>query len=64
MIPNLQEFNFCGPEKESCVANQTLKDKSCLVPCTGLYADIEDNFLKHTMQENMMTGTILMFIEH
>merc|ERR1712192_23824 len=53
---NQQALTFCGPEKDSCVGNQTLKDKSCLVPCTGLYADIEDNSLKHTMQANMMAG--------
>ena len=43
---------FCGPEKESCVGNQTLKDKRCLIPCTGLYADIEDDSLK----QNIMKG--------
>ncbi len=55
-------FTVCGPEKEGCVGNQTLKDKSCLVPCTGLYADVEDNSLNfklQTMQSNMMTGRIL-----
>ena len=36
-------FTVCGKEKEDCVANQTLKDKSCLIPCTGLYADIVDD---------------------
>ena len=46
-------FTFCGPERESCVANQTLKDKSCLVPCSGLYADIWDNSVK----QNMMAGS-------
>ena len=54
-------FTFCGPEKESCVAKQTLKDKSCLVPCTGLYADIEENSFKQTMQANMMAGRLLMY---
>ena len=34
---------YCGPEQESCVGNQTLKDESCLVACTGLYADIADD---------------------
>ena len=37
---------FCGPEKEACVVNQTLEDSSCLVPCDGLYADITDDYLK------------------
>ena len=40
MVTYFQEFTFCGPEKESCVGNQTLRDKSCLIPCTGLYADV------------------------
>ena len=47
-----QEFASCGPEKETCVANQTLRDKNCWVPCDGLYADIEDGSLK----ENVMKG--------
>ena len=54
---------FCGPEKEDCAANQTLRDQTCLVPCSGLYADIQDNSLKHTMQafkQDMMTGRIKM----
>ena len=58
----LQDFTYCGLEKESCVANQTFKDKSCLVPCTGLYADIADDSQKQTTQafeENMMKGRYL-----
>ena len=36
----------CGPGKEACVARQVLRDPSCLIPCSGLYADItEENFL-------------------
>ena len=58
----MQVSAICGPEKESCVANQTLKDKSCLVPCTGLYADIEDNSLKHTMLAHMMAGRIFLYL--
>ena len=49
-------FFICGPEKESCVANQTLKDKSCLVPCSGLYADVVDKSLDVKLQANMKTG--------
>ena len=51
-------FTYCGPEKESCVGNQTLADKSCLVPCTGLYADIADDSLKQTQafEQNLMKG--------
>ena len=35
-----------------CVKKQSLKDKSCLVACSGLYADMDyyDNNLKQTMQ--------------
>ena len=51
--PVCQEFASCGPEKETCVANQTLKDITCLVPCDGLYADIEDGSLK----QNVMKGS-------
>ena len=43
-------FTFCGPEKEGCIANQTLKDKNCLIPCTGLYADITEDSLKQSTQ--------------
>ena len=49
-IPSLQGSSFCGPERESCVENQTLRDKSCLVPWTGLYADIADDSLEQTTQ--------------
>ena len=65
MVFTLQVSNFCGPEKESCVANQTLKDKSCLVPCTGLHADIADDSLKQTTQaleQNMIKGIVPMLV--
>ena len=42
----LQEIPNCGQEKEECIANATLKDKDCLIPCDGLYADIENFSLK------------------
>ena len=48
-----QAIPFCGPEQEGCVGNQTLKDESCLVPCTGLYADIADD---SRVQQIMMKG--------
>ena len=42
---------------------QTLKDKSCLVPCSGLYADIADDSLQQTTQaafeHNLMKGETL-----
>ena len=38
-----QVLGMCGPEKECCVGNQTLRDNSCLVPCAGLYAYISDD---------------------
>ena len=47
--PICQEFGICGPEKKMCLANQTLKDESCLVSCDGLYADIEDDSLKQNV---------------
>ena len=50
MVAILQVFTFCGPEKEGCIANQTLKDKNCLIPCTGLYADITEDSLKQSTQ--------------
>ena len=61
MFPTLQVSTFCGPEKESCVGNQTLRDKSCLVPCTGLYADITDDNFKQTSQafdQNVLKGNV------
>ena len=65
MVLIFQKVISCGPEKESCVANQTLKDKSCLVPCSGLYADIADDSLKQTTQafeQNMIKGKIIIDI--
>ena len=58
-FPFFQAFAFCGPKEESCVGNQTLKDKSCLIPCSGLYADIADDSLKrttHAIEQNVMQG--------
>ena len=49
-LPKLQDLTFCGPKEENCVANQTIEDASCLIPCTGLYADIADDSLKESMQ--------------
>ena len=40
-----------------------MKEESCLVPCTGLYADIADNSLKQTLQDfeqNVAKGKMLM----
>ena len=45
----MQESAYCRPENEKCVANQTLKNPKCLVPCEGLYADITDDFLSQNM---------------
>ena len=50
---SLQDFTFCGPREESCVTNQTLRDRSCLIPCSGLYADAEDVSGTATLQEAM-----------
>ena len=48
-----QDIPYCGPEKETCVANVTLKDKACLISCDGLYADIEDISLKQSVMEGL-----------
>ena len=64
MIPLLQVFTFSGPEKKSCVSKQTLKDKSCLIPCTGLYADIADDSLKQNTQafeHHVIEGSVNVF---
>ena len=63
MLLILQVSIFCGPEKENCVGNQTLKDESCLVSCTGLYADIVDDSFKQATQafdQNVMKGRALL----
>ena len=47
---------------EGCIGNQTFKDKRCLIPCSGLYADTEDDSLKHDMaafEQYMQTGRLL-----
>ena len=62
IVSILQVSAFCGLEEENCVANQTLKGKSCLIPCTGLYADIVDDYLKqttHAFEQNVMQGKML-----
>ena len=54
-----QEFSLYSPEKQSCVANQTLTDEECLVPCYGLYADITDDSLNQnviSLEQNTMKG--------
>ena len=40
-------------ESEACVGNQTLKDKSCLVPCSGLFADIADDLHYQLNRQHM-----------
>ena len=49
----------CGLAKEDCVSNQTLKDESCLVPCSGLYADIADDSRYQQSQQDMLKGISL-----
>ena len=42
----------CSPEKESCIVDQAFPDENCLVPCTGLYADVsEEHFLQQLRQQ-------------
>ena len=62
LISCKQESNICGPDKENCVKDQTFKDKSCLIPCTGLHADIADDSLRQTTQaleQNVLKGSVL-----
>ena len=33
----------CGPRDEDCVATVTVNTGHCLVPCSGLYADVKDS---------------------
>ena len=40
---------------EDCVSNQTLKDESCLVPCSGLHADIADDSRIQQSRQHMET---------
>ena len=43
--------------------SQAIKDKSCLVPCNGLYADTVDDSLKQDMaafEQYMQTGNFLL----
>ena len=54
-----QEFSLCSPEKQNCVANLTLTEEECLVPCDGLYADITDDSLNQnviSLEQNTMKG--------
>ena len=46
-----QDVTFCGPEKETCVANQTRKSDECLIPCDGLYASVVDGSLRQNVME-------------
>ena len=47
---------YCGPEKEDCVQNQMLTDPTCLVPCSGIYADVTDNSLAIALQRYVTEG--------
>ena len=47
---------YCGPEKEDCVQNQKLTDPTCLVPCSGIYADVTDNSLAVALQRYVTEG--------
>ena len=38
-----------------------MKDKMCLIPCDGLYADIADNSLKQNMMKGQKTSYV--FVE-
>ena len=62
--PNLfsQEFFSCRLESETCVANQTLKDEKCLVPCDGLYADIADDSDNQNMKKGKKAFTVALYL--
>ena len=48
----------CTPEKGTCVAQQNAKDKGCLVPCTGIFADVtEELFLQQLRQQKYSNST-------
>ena len=52
LMRNNTDYGACGPEKERCVAEQPLRDESCLVPCSGLYAEIsEESFMQQLRKE-------------
>ena len=55
---------YCGPGQESCVSSQTLKDERCLVPCSGLYADIVDDSLNQQnladLEQNVLEGIVIL----
>ena len=55
-----QVRTFCGPDASGCVANQTLKDIGCLVPCTGLYADVPADYRQDTeaLEQNVIKGNL------
>ena len=42
----------CNRDKDKCIAKLSSKDEKCLVPCTGIYADItEELFLQKLRKE-------------
>ena len=56
----VQEHSYCTPKNEDCVKRQPLKDKSCLVPCTGLYADVPSDYKQDTeaLEQNVIKGNL------
>ena len=58
----LQEFFSCRLESETCVANQTLKDEKCLVPCDGLYADIADDSDNQNMRKGKKSFIVTLYL--
>ena len=55
-VTSLQAHGFCGPDMEECVKSQTVRDNSCLVSCTGLYADISDDSFSKDLQQTLIKG--------
>ena len=48
---------ICSPKEESCVKTQPLSDKSCLVPCTGLYADVSEELFLQQLRRKFSNST-------
>ena len=57
--------DYCGPEKEVCVASHALDDMNCVVPCEGLYADITDDSLKQDLMkgDNLLVMPSLIYFK-
>ena len=48
---------ICSPKEESCVKTQPTLDESCLVPCTGLYADVSEELFLQQLRRRFSNST-------